>query len=81
MPFGGGGDGRGDLLAQIRNTGGASALKPAAVRESPPSPPPAAGGASENDLAAALRNALSDRQKALAGSDSDEDEDEDDWDD
>jgi Wiskott-Aldrich syndrome protein len=67
-----GGDGRSDLLSSIRNAGGLSALKK--VEKSEPSP--AVGGTSSplegseggDDLAAALRAALTRRKGAVGDS-------------
>ncbi|CAG8510991.1 11389_t:CDS:2, partial [Dentiscutata heterogama] len=79
-------NGRANLLAEIRNVGGASkaGLKPVGepVRRStiPDEPQsPTTGG---SDLASALANALLNRGAAIHGdSDEDEDDDDDDWDD
>lgn len=56
---------------------GGAKLKSAAeaLQEAPPPPKEGAG----DDLADALRNALQNRVKAVAGSDSEEDDSEDDW--
>ncbi|KAK9759547.1 hypothetical protein K7432_017353 [Basidiobolus ranarum] len=75
-------DDRNGLLASIRGAGGIGALKHVDRSEtaSPKLPSPVEDSAGGGDLAMALANALSARNKVLAHSDSENEDDDDDWD-